>query len=116
MLAERHTVFFERLLQEPQRFRPDAVQLLQLGDRHVRELAEPGIPGGGERASCRCPNVPGNARIWCRHVLQGNGGAETLQRSDGLLSDDGSQSAARRPLLRVEAVAPQVLRSQIARG
>ena len=62
-LAERHAVSFERFLQEPQRFRPDAVQLLQLGGPHARELDEPGIPGGGQSASCRCANVRGKACI-----------------------------------------------------
>jgi hypothetical protein len=35
-LGERHAVLLKRLLQKPQCFRPDTVQLLQLGNRHVR--------------------------------------------------------------------------------
>ena len=58
-LAERHTVLFQRLLQEPQSPRPDAVQLLQLRGRHIGELAELGVSGGGQGAGCWCPDVPG---------------------------------------------------------
>jgi hypothetical protein len=36
MLAERHALLLKRLLQKPQRLRPDTVQLLQVGNRHVR--------------------------------------------------------------------------------
>ena len=43
-LAEPHALFLERFLEEPQRFRPDAVQLLQLSDWDVRELAETVYP------------------------------------------------------------------------
>ena len=67
-LAERHAVLFECLLQEPQRLRPDAMRLGQLGGRHVREPAEPGIPGRGQRAGCRCPDIAGKTCIQGRYV------------------------------------------------
>jgi hypothetical protein len=44
-------------LEEADGFRADAVQLLQLGGGHVRQLAEVGVPGRGQGTGGRGPDV-----------------------------------------------------------
>jgi hypothetical protein len=48
-LAERHAMLLERLLEQPQRLRPHAMQFPQLSGRHIRELPELGMAGRGQR-------------------------------------------------------------------
>jgi hypothetical protein len=74
VLAERHAVLFERLLEQSQCLRADTVQLLQLGGRHIGKLAEPGISSGGERAGCRRADVCGKPVIRRHHALDGTRG------------------------------------------
>ena len=59
--AQRHPLILgDELLQQPQCLRPHAVQLAQLGGRHVRELAELGVPGGGQRPVAGGADAPGS--------------------------------------------------------
>ena len=72
-LGKCHAVLLECLLREPQRLRPDAMEFLQLGGGHIREVAEPRMPGRGQCAGCRCPDISRKARIPRCHGLDGTG-------------------------------------------
>ena len=57
-------MFLERLLKEPPRVRPNAVQLLQLRGWRVRELAELLISGRGQCVVSGAPMFPKTTCIW----------------------------------------------------
>ena len=73
-------MLFQRLLQKLQSLRPDTVQLLQLGGRHIGQLAELGISGGSQLAGCCCSNVPGKTWIRRRYAGMLPGPAEKPMR------------------------------------
>ena len=60
--AEGHAALLESLLEQPQGPGPDAVQLLQLGGRHIGKLLEVGIAGRRQRPDSRCPDVSGQPK------------------------------------------------------
>ncbi len=69
VLAQGHALLLEGLLQPCQRLRPHAVQLPQIGDRHIRQLPELAVCGPDQRPRCRCADVPGKSDVRRCHVL-----------------------------------------------
>ena len=78
-------MLLEGLLQKPQRFGADAVQLLQLRDGNVRELAEPGVSGGGQRPGGRGADARGKALVRWWHGLERTGLAAKASLGQGRL-------------------------------